>query len=130
MKQKIKVIPNPCPSSIIRGGDHSRLLTSGCVALKVVHEDTISGREQTQDDDGVDNNNYGDCDDNYNYDDGDDDETTISEREQSQSRSRHNATMTIVMMMMLITSMAILGERHWWENGDGDDDNHYFKTGE
>ena len=42
------MIPNPCLSSIIGGGDHSRLLTSGCVALKVVHEGTISGREQTQ----------------------------------------------------------------------------------
>ena len=47
VKQKIEMIPNPCLSSIIRGGDHSRLLTSGCVALKVVHEDTISEREQT-----------------------------------------------------------------------------------
>ena len=48
VKQKIEMIPNLCPSSIIGGGDHSRLLTSGCVALKVVHEGTISGREQTQ----------------------------------------------------------------------------------
>ena len=71
MWKKIEMIPNLCPSSIIRGGNHSRLLTSGCVALKVVHEDTISEREQTQDgDDGALNGSD-------NYGDGDDHEDTI-----------------------------------------------------